>query len=150
MTIDIYCAGLSEGESLQAQGGCGIVLAFTDAHGRAQYREFHYGLGCSSQVLCDFQAIRLALAAVAPAYRSAKTTVHTDSIMVADALSGSVPATGKAATEAKRWYGYYKNIHLAVHGEPDAMLTKAQQLARRGLDSQRDFDSTTVQELANV
>lgn len=145
MKIDAYCAGASKGEGLSLIGGAGIVLVFTDDHGRSQQREFHYPLGGSDQELSEIQSVRLALAAVSPPYRGAKTTLHVESPALADALTRTLGIhLNEPAKEARRWYGYYKNIELSVHSDPQGKLLRAVELAKMGRDTQRDFDSLTT------
>lgn len=142
MTIDIYCTGFSSGQDLTVLGGAGVVLVFTDAHKRTQKREFYFALGGSTQDLADTQAVRLGLAAVAPAFRGAKTTVHVSSPIIADGLT-TLGQAGHAVQEARRWYGYYKDIQVVLHSEPTALLERAEQLARTATTTQKDFDSLT-------
>lgn len=144
MTIDLYCVGLSQGEDPHILGGCGIVLLFRDEHGRTQRREFAWGLGGSPQELCDFQAVRLALASVAPAFRGAKATVHVESPEVATYLTkGGPDGIIAAMVDARRWYGYYKDIQVMVHAEMGGQLVRARELAKMGMETQKEFDSLT-------
>lgn len=143
--IDIYCVGMSQGEDLTLLGGCGIVLVYTDDYKRIQQREFHFGLGGSNIDLCEIQAVRLGLAATTPAIRGVKTTLHIRSTFVADGLTKTLDVhCSDAMKEARRWYSYYKNIHVVVHSEPNGLLQKAAQLANIGMTTQREFDSQTV------
>lgn len=145
MKIDLYCAGASKGDDLTILGGAGVVLVFTDAHNRSQQREFQFALGGSGQELAELQAVRLALAAVSPPYRGAKAVLHLESPAVAEALTRTLGIhLDDTAKEARRWYGYYKNIELSVHSDPQGLLLRAVELAKMGRDTQRDFDSLTT------
>ncbi len=144
MTLDLYCVGMSQGEDFHILGGCGILMLFRDDHGRTQRREFAWGLGGSSQELCDFQAVRLALASVAPAFRGARTTVHVESPEVAAYLTKDAPDDQVGAmVDTSRWYGYYKDIQVMVHAEPGSQLARARELAKMGMSTQKEFDSLT-------
>lgn len=124
-------------------GGAGVVLVFIDAHDRSQLREFHFALGGSDQELSEIQAVRLALASVLPSCRGAKTVLHLESLGLAERLKmGTHQDT--PTKEALRWYGYYRNIEITVHSEPQGHLLRAVELARIGRDTQRDFDSLTI------
>lgn len=115
-----------------------------DSHERMQRREFHWGLGASAQGLCDLQAVRLALASVAPAGRGARTVVHINSPEVADYLTHPLPDDGnKIVIDMRRWYGYYKNITVMMHADQHGSIARAGDLARMGMDTQKEFDSQT-------
>lgn len=146
MNIDIYCVGRSRGEGLAIVGGCGVVMVAVDESKRTHKREFSYWLGGSDQLLCEFQAARLGLAAVIPANRGDKVTLHVTSPVVADyLLSGSNDGETKPMKEAVRWYGYYKNIQVVVHSDVNGgYMEYADRLAKSGLETQKEFDSLTV------
>jgi hypothetical protein len=139
VNIDIYCTGISSGQGVSARAGCGFVLEVSDGHGKIRRREFHYGLGASPQDLCELQAIRLALAAVAPAFRSCKTVLHIASQNAAGEILKS-PDGSRAADEARRWFKYYSDIQVMVHC---ARIPRAYELAKLGMETQLEFDSLT-------
>ncbi len=145
MKINAYCAGASKGSGLTVLGGAGVVLVFTDDHNRSRQREFHFALGGSDQELAEVQAVRLALAAVSPPYRGAKAVLHVESPTLAEGLTRTLGINLNEPTqEARRWYGYYKDIEVTVHSEPHGPLLRAVGLAKMGRDTQRDFDSLTT------
>jgi len=144
--INLYCAGLCRDEGQLSQlGGCGLVLTSTDDYGRPQYREYHYGLGSSDQALCDVQAARLVLASVAPAFRAAKVTLYVDNPKLAEYLIDGVPEIDvQTYKEARRWISYFNDVNVVVQAGDHPQLDRAKELARMGLETQREFDSLTV------
>lgn len=145
MNIDIFCVGCSRGEDVTTIGGCGLVMVSVGDDGRVYKREFHYGLSGSDQLLCEFQSVRLGLASVIPSCRGDKVTLHVMSSMVADYLTSGRSDETKPMKEAARWYSYYKDIQVVVHSDcRGGYMERADQLARLGMDTQKEFDSLTI------
>ncbi len=144
MTLNIHCVGLSQ----SGLAGCGIVLLFMDAVARTQRREFYYGLHNSDETLAEIQAARLALASVGAGSRSAPTTIHTQSLVVANLLTkpalAAAPELSRATAEIRRWYSYYRRIEVVVAAARDEFLSRAYDLAQQGMSTQKHWDSGTT------
>lgn len=146
MKFDLYCAAACRDEGDLAQlGACGYVLVMSDPRG-TRSREFHFALGGSDSLLGEVQAARLALASIAPAYRQHPLVLHTSSHDVAEALvspTTRVPSS-KALTDLRRFFGFYRGAEVAVEAAPSPDMMRARQLAKLGLETQKDFDSGTI------
>jgi hypothetical protein len=156
MKFEVFCAGQCRDDGLISQvGGCGVVLKCVDDIGRIQWREFGFGLSGSSQLLCDIQAVRLALSSIIPAGRSHEVTLNLENPQVATFLTAPEPSIAVLQLAAKyrhqiaemrRWYGYYTAISIQVHAGSLHFLDKARELAQAAMESQKASDSLTYQE----
>lgn len=144
MKFDIYCAGTCRDEGEFAQvGACGYVLAMTDQRG-IRLREFGFALGGSDTALAEVQAVRLALASIAPAYRTSVAVIHTTCPLVAETLSSDAdPSDPKTVRDLRRFFGFYPAAEVVLETEPSPYLVRARQLAKLGVETQKDFDSGT-------
>jgi len=146
MKVDVFCASaVRDGEHFSQMGGCGVVLIATDDHNRVQCREFSYGLGGSSLILCDIQASRIALASIAPGMRSELVTIFTESMEVADLLTSTRESHKfiHQTAELRRWGSYYKDLSVNVVTNVIGHMARAKELAIVGLNKQRNSDSGT-------
>lgn len=143
MKIDIHCSGASRGDAHTMLGGCGVVLRYSDDHGRSRSREMHFGLGNSDQLLCEWQAARIGLASVVPGFRTVKVSLHVESIALANFLGDKAQTANQVLVELKRWFGYYRDIDVVVHADAVGPMLRARQLALMGQETQREFDSLT-------
>lgn len=148
MAIDLYCVGFSD-NTLSMSGSCGIVLVFSDEFGRTRERYLSYGLGVSDLSLCNFQAVRLALAAVAPSFRSMSTIINTLSEEVVRFLVDGKIAGGedKVKIDIWRWLANYQDIKVVLHSDSESCkyFAKALELAESSSRSQCPHDSQTLE-----
>lgn len=151
MQLSVFAVGhCGAAESLARLAGCGIVLVYSDNHGRVIKRELAFALNNSPPELADLQAVRLALATVKPLARTGSTMLHITSLLTYKQLhlvDGEYQADSKftaALHDARFWLERYPNVILAVIGE-SAELARAAELARNACTTQRHFDSGTIQ-----
>lgn len=146
MKFDVYCAGACRDEGELSQlGACGYVLVMTDSRG-SRLREFGFALGGSDSGLAEAQAVRLALASIAPAHRSSAMVIHTTYPPVAEMLSSDGPGPDEpmAVKDLRRFLGFYPAVEVVLEAEPSPHLVRARQLAKLGVETQKDFDSGTL------
>ncbi len=153
MKVDLYVVGACRDNGKPTQiAGCGIVLVFTDEHGRTSFRSSQYGLGNSTQNLADVQATRLALASVRAAHRGTPAVLHISSNYVSRMLE----CEGKAfiaspsknvveVREMRRWFSYYSDILVIVENPNDDHMAQAKDQAEISLSTQTHSDSGTLQ-----
>lgn len=137
--INIYCAAASNDIP---NGGCGIVLVWSDEFGRSQRREMAFALPGASLGMAEFHAVKLALASVAPVYRKEATRLHTTSPSLAELLT-------RKGTAIERWYGFFPDAAAEVHSDSTELLAVASALAGKATETQRDYDSQTRAETGN-
>jgi hypothetical protein len=107
---------------------------------------FGYTLGSFENVAARFRCVRLALTAIAPAYRGYKTTLH----IITDVGFNNV--LDGIDEETYKWFNYYKDITMCsislrgttVTVEEDNIISRVRSAARDALKAQENYDSGTV------
>lgn len=155
MRVELYAAGASTGKGPTLNGGAGIVLRYLAE--TPQRRELSFGLATSDAFLSDIQAVRLALAAVGPAFRN-DAVLFVDNKEIADLLSDVLSALPdqyvKHVDDLKRWYSYYTKIEVEVVCLEDEgfvvgnnqHFNRAKELAVQAMKVQKSSDSKTFAE----
>lgn len=153
MKVDLYVVGVCQnnGQPTQIAGG-GVVLVFTDKHGRASFRSYKYALGNSTQNLADLQVARLALASIRSSHRGTSAVLHIGSNYVERMLERegkafvSKPSKNeKAVTEMRRWFLDYGDITVIIENPNDDNMLQAKDQADIALATQTHSDSGTSQ-----
>ncbi len=137
--INIYCAANSDDAP---NGGCGLVLVWSDEFKRSQRREMAFFLPGANLGMAEFHAVKLALASVAPVYRKEALRLHTTSPSLAELLT-------RKGTAIERWYGFFQDAAAEVHSDSTELLAVAEALAEKATETQRDYDSMTRAEVAD-
>lgn len=151
MIIELYCAGAcrDNGKPTQLAGG-GVVLRAHDDKD-VKERNFSYGFGNSTANLADVQAVRLALASIAPQYRRHKAILHIISNYVLSMLAKDGPGfkrepvkNSEEISDLRRRIGRYSDLEVIHAKADDPLIKRAKDLAKRGLDTQQNTDSKTL------
>lgn len=147
MRIDFFCAAYchDEGEPTQLSG-CGIVLKFADGHDRVSTRELGFALGASDKFLADIQALRLALSSVRPGHRDYECVAYILSDDVVDVLSGKSCEHPTAASELRKWFGFYSNLRVISDDHDHESIKRALVLAEAATKNQEHSDSGSMHE----
>jgi hypothetical protein len=149
--ILLYAAGycFDAGKATQ-RSGAAVVMVVSDAHGRTARRVVAHPTGGAPKTLCEINAIKLALASVKKKFRKSESVTLVVPKHVGDfvTLEGDKYKKNSKKYEddlgtARRWAGYYNNLHVAI---PDGPTHKeAIAYAKSCADSQKPKDTKTQQ-----
>lgn len=142
--IDIYAYGYCRDEnSLSQLSGCGIVMDFIDDH-QQLIREYGYSLGTCSTGMAQLQAVRLALASVAPRFRSLPVKLFVPDIQLVTDYMVIYPSERNIIDDLNRWYSYYDVVDMVVADTSHERMARAVLLCKRAIDTQSNYDSSTI------